>query len=356
MQSDRFLVGVNYWPASQFINMWKDFNATAIEEDFAKAKEYGIELLRFFITWEDFQPHPNLVDQAQLKNLDTLLSVAVNLDLKVIPTLLVGHMSATNWLPAWLQSDESGQNTWPVYYDQRLSSKLPFSIYSHPIALKAQELLIKTVVAAMKHHTSIWSWDFSNEMDNIQKPTDQQAYSWQQKMINSIKNIDPDRPIIHGTHIPQIDGYGFPLEALALGDYVSLHTYPMYNDKAATDLTYVNKNISYVQSAGKPVLVEEFGVPTIPQDKNEITHMPARHRLVSEEDQADYILGVIHQAREMGCLGAVAWCWTDYDQSLFEKYPFNTEIHERYFGLFRSDGSPKLVARQIQDYVRSSRA
>ena len=67
---DRFLVGVNYWPADKFVRVWRDFCEDQIAHGFATAKAFGIDLIRFFLTWEDFQPRPDEVSARQFGNLE----------------------------------------------------------------------------------------------------------------------------------------------------------------------------------------------------------------------------------------------------------------------------------------------
>ena len=48
-----------------------------------------------------------------------------------------------------------------------------------------------------------------------------------------------------------------------------------------------------------------------------------------------------------GCLGALLWCFADYAPALHGHPPFDEARHERSFGLWRADGSPKPAVAEI---------
>ena len=59
--------------------------------------------------------------------------------------------------------------------------------------------------------------------------------------------------------------------------------------------------------------------------------------------------------RRAGCLGALLWCYSDYDPALWESPPFDLAPHERSFGLWRADGSPKPPVAAIAAFVGAAR-
>ncbi len=53
-----FFVGCNYWGAKAGIHMWnaRHWDAAEIERDLAALARTGVEVIRVFPTWSDFQP------------------------------------------------------------------------------------------------------------------------------------------------------------------------------------------------------------------------------------------------------------------------------------------------------------
>ena len=49
-------LGVNYWASHAGTDMWRRWDEQTIREDFASLREQGVEVLRVFPNWRDFQP------------------------------------------------------------------------------------------------------------------------------------------------------------------------------------------------------------------------------------------------------------------------------------------------------------
>jgi endo-1,4-beta-mannosidase len=64
-----------------------------------------------------------------------------------------------------------------------------------------------------------------------------------------------------------------------------------------------------------------------------------RFRVIARErsSRRDALEGL----RCVGCLGAMLWCHSGYDAALRDSPPSDRATHERTFGLWRADGSPK---------------
>jgi hypothetical protein len=52
---------------------WSDFDRPEVAADFARIAASGLDSVRIFLTWADFQPTPNQVDRRML---DRLIAVA----------------------------------------------------------------------------------------------------------------------------------------------------------------------------------------------------------------------------------------------------------------------------------------
>ncbi|HTA39916.1 MAG TPA: hypothetical protein VK760_12610, partial [Candidatus Acidoferrales bacterium] len=97
----RFLLGVNYWPRNSAMYAWERFDLGEICEDMARIKGLGLDVVRFFLSWEHFQPAPDTIDEAALLRFESVMKAIHDAGLQAMPTLFCGHMSGVNWLPAW---------------------------------------------------------------------------------------------------------------------------------------------------------------------------------------------------------------------------------------------------------------
>ena len=88
--SEKFTLGVNYWPRRKAMYWWSDFDANEVREEFSVIKEIGLDVVRFFLLWEDFQPEPDSVSQTALDNLVTVCDIAAENGLGVDLTFFTG--------------------------------------------------------------------------------------------------------------------------------------------------------------------------------------------------------------------------------------------------------------------------
>jgi hypothetical protein len=61
-----FSLGVNYWPRRTATAMWQRFDAGEIRPDFAHIAALGLDTVRFFLRWDDFQPRADRVADGRL--------------------------------------------------------------------------------------------------------------------------------------------------------------------------------------------------------------------------------------------------------------------------------------------------
>ncbi len=360
--SDGFLLGVNYWPARKFVRMWSQFDAHEIDQDFAALEALGLRLVRFFVFWPDFQPQPDTVDELHLGNLGRVFDMAAEHGLMLMPTLLVGLMSGPVWMPAWSMS--STPNDRPALYvvDGELSQYKPRDIFGADEALlDAQRLLVRTVVERFRSHRALWGWDLCNEINLVQMPETEAGERWLQVLTGDVHAVDRDHPVTAGVLVFEGATNGFRLESHRLLDVASVHAYPLYDPAASgpTDAAYVGRKIEAMRSAaGVPVMLAEFGMSINPQPGNAfVTARPAigewQVQLVDEHEAAAFVRGVLPVAREAGAIGALIWCFSDYDPSLYTDFTFTAFPHERYFGIFDARGRLKATGDAMSQFART---
>ena len=55
-ESGKFVVGCNYWASHAGTAMWSDWRADVVEADLRQLSAAGIQVMRVFPLWPDFQP------------------------------------------------------------------------------------------------------------------------------------------------------------------------------------------------------------------------------------------------------------------------------------------------------------
>lgn len=361
--SEPFLLGVNYWPRQTAMYWWRDFDPAQVDADVAQLKRAGLAVIRLFLLWEDFQPHPRRVSVRSLGHLVTVADIAHRVGMKLMPTLFTGHMSGVNWLPEWMLGSERAIHRFPIFSNGRLVERTIRNYYHDREVIEAQKLLIREVARALGDHPALWAWDLGNEPSTYVIPSDRQAaVAWLDEMVDELKRCDPGHPVTLGLHMEDLeeDRRLGPAEAARRCDFLSMHGYPIYATWAdgPMDVAVLPFLGALTRWLGdKEVLFQEFGMPTWPtlgpplSPAERAVLARSRVTLVSESEQAEFYRRALPLLHQHGFMGAMAWCYGDYDPRLWSQPPCDEKVHERFFGLFRYDGSAKPAVAVMREFL-----
>lgn len=365
---ETFLIGVNYWPRRKAMYWWKDFQRSEVEEEFEQITDLNLRLVRIFLLWEDFQPAPGEMDAHSLNNLKGVLEIAAQLGLRVIPTLFTGHMSGANWIPSWaLRGERRSDSRFPLISAGEVVKVGIRDIFEDELMLEAQLFQIRSVVSALKDYTALFAWDLANEMDNVFVPRSPEVgRRWANLLSEEIRKIDSIHSITCGLHSEVLEGdkHLRPQAMAQANDFLSMHGYALYAPwcNGPLDGQVVPFLSALTQSlGGLPVMFQEFGLCTTrPGERGMELDVKVGDRimslyLASEEEGASYYSTVLKGLYEIGSLGALAWCYSDYDDSLWDRPPLDRAVHERTFGIIRSDGSVKPMGQILSQFAAQGR-
>jgi endo-1,4-beta-mannosidase len=348
--AERFRLGVNYWPARTAMSWWTEFDEAEVAADFARIAASGLDCVRLFLTWADFQPAPDEVDRRMLERLVVVADMASREGLALVPTLFTGHMSGVNWIPAWALGGTDGDDRFRVVTDGTASTAGLRNWYSDRLIARSQASLARETVAALAGHEAVWMWDLGNENSNcVVPPSRPSARTWLRQIVAAIRTADPNAVITVGLHMEDLEenrNLG-PREVSEACDLLSMHGYPIYARwaKGPTDeqLLPFLADVTRWLGGGGDVVFSEFGLPTY--RRGDAAGEAARHQsgttLVDEDDAAAYTERALTELREAGCVAAMLWCYSDYEPASWKSPPLDRAVHERSFGLWRADGSPK---------------
>ena len=156
-----FLLGINYWPKSSAMAMWSRFDEGEIDEDFAHIAALGLDVVRFFLLWEAFQPAPDRMDPGALRRFERVIALASDRGLRTMPTLFTGHMSGVNWLPAWSLDPARAAGRFRTISSGAASSYGIGDFYGGAL-LDAQLAHARAVGERADRHPAVLAWDLGN--------------------------------------------------------------------------------------------------------------------------------------------------------------------------------------------------
>lgn len=359
----RFRIGVNYWPAASAMGWWSHFDPAEVKTDFERTAASGFDSVRLFLTWEDFQPTASRVDAEMVRRLVETMDLARAAGLDVMPTLFTGHMSGVNWIPPWALGGDAGDPRFRVVSAGQVSSQPLGNWFTDESILRAQVTLAGELAGALAGHPALWAWDLGNENSNCVVPPDRaHARAWLQRLTGALRGADAGARITIGLHMEDLeqDRKLGPREAADHCDFLTMHGYPGYASftEGPTDerLLPFLMRITRWLGGGAEVLFSELGVPSYRAGTHtgERARAGSRIALVAEADAARYLERSFEALRAAGSTGAMVWCHSDYAPPLWSKPPFDLAHHERSFGVFRADGSPKPAAESVQAYARAA--
>lgn len=366
--TEPFVLGVNYWPRRKAMYWWSNFDAGEVREEFSLIRELGLNVVRLFLLWDDFQPTPDAVSSQSLDHLAQVCDIAAANQLGLNITFFTGHMSGPNWSPRWM-------------LDKALPLPMPFqrqvvshngvfnggyrNMFADPLCLEAERLLLRTVVGTLKDHPAVWAWNLGNEPDLFAWPPDAPSgRAWVREMVNLIHENDNSHPVTCGLHVASImRDNGLRIhDVFSECDFGVMHSYPMYNAlaKHPLDTDFVPFTCALTAAlSGKKVLMEEWGGCTAPYGEPSTVWewtaygSPRKQFMASEEAFAEYVAGVLPKLVEVGATGALLWCFADYVPELWDKPPCDESRHERFFGMVRPDGTLKPHAQVLRDFAQT---
>jgi endo-1,4-beta-mannosidase len=350
-----FITGINYWPINKAMYWWSQFDRDEVERDFKRLSHFNLKVVRIFLHWEDFQPQAGSVSPEAITKLKMVADLAEENHLQLMPTFFCGHMSGVNWLPVWmLEEDSVSSPRFPLYSGGKIVKQSPRNCYTDEEVINAQILQIQKVCTALQGHPAVWAYDLGNEASNwVIPPTRAAGQRWLQMMSPTIKKYSNGCPVTIGMHAEDLeeDRNLWPQDAGLFCDFLSMHAYPFYLSWVEQALDYrILPFLALITAwlGEKPVLLQEFGVPTWPLLKPPLLETEKRMLkcpLFSEEIATEYYDKALLLLNQKPVLGALAWCYADYHPRLWPLPPLQQNLHERYFGLFRHDGTAKASTR-----------
>lgn len=340
-----FFVGCNYWASHAGAGMWSDWRPDQVAVDFQRLYDAGIDVLRVFPLWSEFQPihalysgggvHAGVrfgeqhrpdddagragISTLHMQRFAELTQLAETHGLKLIVGLVTGWMSGRLFVPPALQ----GRN-----------------VITDPESIRWQVRFVSHVVKTMKNDPAIIAWDLGNECNVMgEVASSHEAYTWTAAIANAIKTQDSTRPLLSGMHSLTPTGTWTMQDQGELTDVLTTHPYPYWTPYLDFDpLTSMRptlhatvESLFYADLGGKPCFAEEMGTMGPMISSEPVAAAFARTSLWSQWAQ--------------GLDGVLWWCASD--QTRLQQAPYDWTACEGELGLITEDGRVKPALTEM---------
>ncbi len=347
-----FTVGCNYWASHAGARMWSDWRPDIVRDDLAQLAAAGLQIVRVFPLWPDFQPLTNVrgfggaivelrfgeirrpetaageagMDEVMLDRFRFLADTAGEHGLRLVVSLITGWMSGRFYAPPALESLDALRD---------------------PVSRQWQLRFARHFVRAFREHPAIAAWGLGNECNCMGRDTTTaEAWTWTAALAATIRAEDARRPILSDMHSLQADPEA-PWSIASQGeltDVLTTHPYPNFTPHCRLDpldspraiLHGTIESRLYADLGGRPCIAGEIGSLGPMNGDAAVTSAYARTALLSLW---------AHDVRGF-------WWWCAYDQAHLRHAPYAWNAHETELGLIAADRTPKPVLAEVAAFRR----
>ena len=146
-RSDQLEVGVTYWPAAVGPYMWHEFPVDTVRRDLAAIASRRIPTVRVMLSWDAFMPTDRAPNPHRMRDLETLLTAARELQLQVVLTLYVQSIGDCVMLPAYAIDRRAPRRGVRCVTDARTVDGGPRDVYKDPLMLEVQVRWLDALLA-----------------------------------------------------------------------------------------------------------------------------------------------------------------------------------------------------------------
>ncbi len=317
------VAGVDYHPSAAGCRIWTDWDPSALRRDFRAMADAGLNTVRLFLFWRDFEPAPGRHDPVVLDRLRTAVDLAAEAGLACVLSLL------TIWM--------NGQRL-------ELSWRPGRGFFDDAQLLERQRAYARRVALALRGAGNVLAVDLGDEIANVDPgaarlPRETVA-AWQTGLAETLRAELPGLLVTQANDASGVLGaapFG-PDNATGL-DLIALHGFPTWAPVS------IESTSCYKATSLVPFLVRyarAFGVPLV----DELTSYGT-----DEATTAAYLRAATASALGNGAAGVLAWCWQDIASTA---EPYQQRPGERFVGLHRLDGTPRPAMAGLRRALRAA--
>jgi hypothetical protein len=347
---DALEVGVTYWPAAVGPYWWQEFDAVIAARDLAAIAARRIGVVRILLSWDAFMPNDRAPHPRRMRDLETVLTAARELGLRVVPTLFAQSIADCVLLPAYAIDRRAPRRGVRCLTDARIVDGGPRDIYADPLMLEAQVRWLDALLAEFAGHPAVAAWDLGYDPASTIRPRRiTEMAAWVELLAGRAHDrgelcrltlgqgdVTGGRGVRLGVLAPHLDA----LCLLARPQLLSLPGDPLDPGRALFTVELARA----LAGAATPLLME-LGIASGDVDAQLEGDTAARDHVTAPLDDARRATDeLLQRLLASGVAGIHAAAWSDWGVRLREVPPADRRPWCARMGVIDGAGLPKPVA------------
>ncbi|WP_028459054.1 hypothetical protein [Chloroflexus sp. Y-396-1] len=380
-------IGTTIWPPmparpQALAASWSSFDHGALREFLQRARDVGIQQVRFELRWAEVQPGPQRISVAALNGFQRGLDLAQSNHLQVVVSLMSATLGPTLHLPDWtLGIPPQALTTQSV---QALLTVPPLTIldnsfyrhepvrdlYTDPDMRSAQRYLLREVVGNFADHPVIAGWLLAAGFERVRTPTDHRdmAAWWadlaEQARANGANQlfgyVDATTLSNRASLRPYDIAMAGGMVVVSVGPWPPLSGGPPARGEAACFCHAIVAGLLAEEindSAAAQVVVADLGWPTAPVSNligwqaDQIFAQSTQTFLADEEAAATALQESLVNLARAGAAAVWLASLVDPSDQHWNVPPFDRSWVARTWGLWTANGRPKAAWDALREVI-----
>lgn len=317
-------VGVDYHPSAAGCRIWTDWDASVLRRDFADIAAYGLNTVRLFLFWRDFEPEPGRHETVVLDRLREAVTLAGEAGLACVLSLYTIWMNGQRLDPPWRQ----GRDLW------RDASMLT-----------RQEEFARAVATTLRGLPNVLAVDLGDEIANVApavaaRLSRAEVAAWQSRLAGVLRRHAPGTLVFQANDASGVlGGSPFGPDNAAGLDLIATHGFAAWSPGSIESVR------SYKASSLAPFLARFAGA-------HGAAFLDELGSYGTDEPTAAGCLRASAAAAlANGATGVLAWCWQDIASTA---EPYRQRPAERMVGLRSLTGAAKPALLGLADVAAAA--
>ena len=164
------LTGVTYWSRDLGPYVWHRFDVERVQHDLHAIADAGVRSVRTLLPWDVFMPAVSRPDAGALRNLETLLTLAAAVELRVIPVLFAQAVGDCVFLPHYAIDVDGARPNVRAVTAGVVQPGGPRDQYTDTRMLEAELRWLEGVLTAFAGNPAVAMWDLGHDPASVMRP------------------------------------------------------------------------------------------------------------------------------------------------------------------------------------------